>query len=302
MLKKLLVANRGEIAVRVIRAARDLGIATVAVYSDADRESLHVQIADEAVHIGPPAARKSYLNIANILKSATDSGCDSVHPGYGFLAENAGFADACAEAGLVFVGPSGDAIRTMGDKVAARSAAHAAGVPVVPGSIGRVADIDAARHILIDTGFPVMIKAADPGGMMRLCVRCNQRPAEHPRRHCAPCGRVRRRQAANKGIPPAALCPWCGEPVWGRTGLVLHKRSCPDRPAPGRAEHPSDFGPLPGRPGSAACATTAPGRWCCMTKRGSGRWPGRWRPSLRGRVRATGPTRAKGRCDERIWG
>jgi acetyl-CoA carboxylase biotin carboxylase subunit len=164
MLKKLLVANRGEIAVRVIRAARDLGIATVAVYSDADRESLHVQIADEAVHIGPPAARKSYLNIANILKAATDSGCDSVHPGYGFLAENAGFADACAEAGLVFVGPSGDAIRTMGDKVAARSAAHAAGVPVVPGSIGRVADIDAARHILIDTGFPVMIKAAAGGG------------------------------------------------------------------------------------------------------------------------------------------
>ncbi|MCA3446699.1 MAG: acetyl-CoA carboxylase biotin carboxylase subunit [Rhodobacter sp.] len=164
MLKKLLVANRGEIAVRVIRAARDLGIATVAVYSDADRESLHVQIADQAVHIGPPAARKSYLNIANILKAATDSGCDSVHPGYGFLAENAGFADACAEAGLVFVGPSGDAIRTMGDKVAARSAAHAAGVPVVPGSIGRVADIDAARHILIDTGFPVMIKAAAGGG------------------------------------------------------------------------------------------------------------------------------------------
>jgi len=164
MLKKLLVANRGEIAVRVIRAARDLGIATVAVYSDADRESLHVQIADEAVHIGPPAAKKSYLNVANILKAATDSGCDSVHPGYGFLAENAGFADACAEAGLVFVGPSGDAIRTMGDKVAARSAAHAAGVPVVPGSIGRVADIDAARHILIDTGFPVMIKAAAGGG------------------------------------------------------------------------------------------------------------------------------------------
>ena len=164
MLKKLLVANRGEIAVRVIRAARDLGIATVAVYSDADRESLHVQIADEAVHIGPPAAKKSYLNVANILKAATDSGCDSVHPGYGFLAENAGFADACAEAGLVFVGPSGDAIRTMGDKVAARFAAHAAGVPVVPGSIGRVADIDAARHILIDTGFPVMIKAAAGGG------------------------------------------------------------------------------------------------------------------------------------------
>jgi acetyl-CoA carboxylase biotin carboxylase subunit len=164
MLKKLLVANRGEIAVRVIRAARDLGIATVAVYSEADRDSLHVQIADEAVHIGPPAAKKSYLSITNILKAASDTGCDSVHPGYGFLAENADFADACAAAGLVFVGPSGDAIRTMGDKVAARSAAHAAGVPVVPGSLGRVADIDAARHILIDTGFPVMIKAAAGGG------------------------------------------------------------------------------------------------------------------------------------------
>jgi acetyl-CoA carboxylase biotin carboxylase subunit len=164
MLKKLLVANRGEIAVRVIRAARDLGIATVAVYSDADRESLHVELADEAVHIGPPAAKKSYLNVGSILKAATDTGADAVHPGYGFLAENADFADACAAAGLVFVGPTGDAIRTMGDKVAARSAAHAAGVPVVPGSSGRVADIKAARHILIDTGFPVMIKAAAGGG------------------------------------------------------------------------------------------------------------------------------------------
>jgi acetyl-CoA carboxylase biotin carboxylase subunit len=164
MLRKLLVANRGEIAVRVIRAAQDLGIATVAVYSDADRDALHAQIADEAVHLGPPAAKKSYLNQAALLKAAADTGCDSVHPGYGFLAENADFADACASAGLVFVGPSGDAIRTMGDKVAARSAAHAAGVPVVPGSMGRVGSIEEARRILIDTGFPVMIKAAAGGG------------------------------------------------------------------------------------------------------------------------------------------
>jgi acetyl-CoA carboxylase biotin carboxylase subunit len=164
MLRKLLVANRGEIAVRVIRAAQDLGIATVAVFSDADASALHVQLADEAVNIGPPAAKKSYLNQAAILKAAVEAGCDSVHPGYGFLAENAEFSDACTDAGLIFVGPSGEAIRTMGDKVAARSAAHAAGVPVVPGSTGRVADIDAARKVLIDTGFPVMIKAAAGGG------------------------------------------------------------------------------------------------------------------------------------------
>ena len=164
MLQKLLIANRGEIAVRIIRAARDLGIVTVAVYSDADATALHVQLADEAVNIGPPAAKKSYLSIVNILKAAADTGCDSIHPGYGFLAENAGFSDAVTDAGLIFVGPSGDAIRLMGDKVAARSAAHAAGVPIVPGSLGRVDGIEAARHILIDTGFPVMIKAAAGGG------------------------------------------------------------------------------------------------------------------------------------------
>ncbi len=164
MLKKLLIANRGEIAVRVIRAARDLGIQTVAVHSDADAEALHVLIADEAVNIGPPAAKKSYLNVEAILKAAADTGCDSVHPGYGFLAENAAFSDAVTAAGMVFVGPSGDAIRLMGDKVAARSAAAAAGVPVVPGSTGRVAGIEEARHILTETGFPVMIKAAAGGG------------------------------------------------------------------------------------------------------------------------------------------
>ena len=164
MLKKLLVANRGEIAVRIIRAAQDLGIATVAVYSAADAGALHVELADEAVNIGPPAAKKSYLNIEAILTAARETGCDSVHPGYGFLAENAAFSDAVTGAGLVFVGPSGDAIRMMGDKVSARSAAAAAGVPVVPGSAGRVEGLEAGREVLAETGFPVMIKAAAGGG------------------------------------------------------------------------------------------------------------------------------------------
>jgi len=164
MLKKLLVANRGEIAVRIIRAAQDLGIATVAVYSAADAAALHVELADEAVNIGPPAAKKSYLNVEAILTAARDTGCDSVHPGYGFLAENAAFSDAVTGAGLVFVGPSGDAIRMMGDKVSARSAAAAAGVPVVPGSAGRVEGLEAGREVLTETGFPVMIKAAAGGG------------------------------------------------------------------------------------------------------------------------------------------
>jgi acetyl-CoA carboxylase, biotin carboxylase subunit len=178
MLQKLLIANRGEIAVRIIRAARDLGIGTVAVYSDADTAALHVQLADEAVNIGPPAAKKSYLNVATILQAAADTGCDSVHPGYGFLAENAGFSDAVVAAGLIFVGPSGEAIRLMGDKVAARSAAHAAGVPIVPGSLGRVEGIEAARAVLTRTGFPVMIKAAAGGGGRGIRIAADLREFE----------------------------------------------------------------------------------------------------------------------------
>ena len=163
-IKKLLIANRGEIAVRIIRAARELGIRTVQVHSAADAEMLAVKMADEAVNIGPPHAAKSYLNIENILKAANETGADAVHPGYGFLAENAGFADAVEAAGLIFVGPKGDSIRVMGDKVAARVAAEAAGVPVVPGSDGRVDDPEHARHIAMAIGFPIMIKAAAGGG------------------------------------------------------------------------------------------------------------------------------------------
>ena len=164
VIQKLLIANRGEIAVRIIRAAQELGIATVQVHSAADAESLAVKMADEAVNIGPPMAAKSYLSIANILKAAADTGADAVHPGYGFLAENADFADAVEAAGLIWVGPKGSAIRVMGDKVAARVAAQSAGVPVVPGSDGRIDDPDQARALALTIGFPVMIKAAAGGG------------------------------------------------------------------------------------------------------------------------------------------
>jgi len=163
-IQKLLIANRGEIAVRIIRAARDLGIETVQAHSEADTESRAVLMADEAAVIGPPAAAKSYLNVEAILKAAKDTGADAIHPGYGFLAENAAFADAVADAGLIFVGPSGDTIRLMGDKAAARAEAKKAGVPTVPGSDGVIEDMEAAAALAEEIGFPVMIKAAAGGG------------------------------------------------------------------------------------------------------------------------------------------
>jgi acetyl-CoA carboxylase biotin carboxylase subunit len=173
-IKKLLIANRGEIAVRIIRAARELGIHTVQVHSTADTESLAVNLADEAIAIGPPQAAKSYLNIPAIIDAAKKTGADAVHPGYGFLAENADFADACAEAGLIFVGPSAAAIRMMGDKVSARVAAAKAGVPTVPGSDGRVDDLDTARAVIAKTGFPIMIKAAAGGGGRGIRIATSQ--------------------------------------------------------------------------------------------------------------------------------
>ncbi|MCB1499516.1 MAG: acetyl-CoA carboxylase biotin carboxylase subunit [Bauldia sp.] len=163
-ISKLLIANRGEIALRIIRAAREQNIATVQVHSTADADSLAVQLADEAVEIGPPSAAKSYLNIDAILAAAESTGADAIHPGYGFLAENPAFADRVAVAGLTFVGPSGATIRLMGDKVAAREVAAAAGVATVPGSEGRIDDLDAARACAAGIGFPVMIKAAAGGG------------------------------------------------------------------------------------------------------------------------------------------
>ena len=161
---KLLIANRGEIAVRIIRAAKELGLKTVAVYSDADAQSLAVRMADEAVRIGPAHATKSYLSVDAILEAAADSGAGAVHPGYGFLSENAAFAERIEAAGLVFVGPTPHAIRTMGDKAAARAAAMKAGVPTVPGSVGVVTDADTAVALAKDIGYPIMIKASAGGG------------------------------------------------------------------------------------------------------------------------------------------
>ncbi len=161
---KLLIANRGEIAVRIIRAAKELGLKTVAVYSDADAQSLAVRMADEAVRIGPAHATRSYLSVDAILEAAADSGAGAVHPGYGFLSENAAFAERIEGAGLVFVGPTPHAIRTMGDKAAARAAAMKAGVPTVPGSVGAVTDADTAVAVAKDIGYPIMIKASAGGG------------------------------------------------------------------------------------------------------------------------------------------
>lgn len=163
-IKRLLIANRGEIAVRIIRAAKAMGIHTIQAHSEADADMLAVRQADEAVCIGPAQAAQSYLNVDAVVAAAKETKADAVHPGYGFMAENAGFVRALEEAGITFVGPSADTIDRMGDKVAARQAAEAAGVPVVPGSKGRLETVDDAVSVAADLGYPVMIKAAAGGG------------------------------------------------------------------------------------------------------------------------------------------
>ncbi len=163
-IRKLLIANRGEIAVRIQRAARDLGIRTVQVASEADRDMLAARMADEVIVLGPPAASKSYLAVDRLLDALRDSGADAVHPGYGFLSENADFARAVTAMGRIFVGPDADTIERMGDKVNARQAAIAAGVPVVPGSEGRIEGLEQALSLAGEIGYPVMVKAAAGGG------------------------------------------------------------------------------------------------------------------------------------------
>lgn len=164
MLRRCLVANRGEIAVRIIRACRELGIEAVAVHSTADRDAMHVRMADQSVQIGPPQASESYLRVDRLIAAAQTTGCDAVHPGYGFLAESTELVRACAEHDLVWVGPSAEAIETMGDKAVAKDTMRAAGLPLVPGSGGRLSGPDEAATVAEEAGYPVLLKAAAGGG------------------------------------------------------------------------------------------------------------------------------------------
>lgn len=174
MIKKLLIANRGEIAVRIIRACREMGIESVSVYSEADREALHVQLADEAYCIGPTSSKDSYLNFTNIISVAILTACDAIHPGYGFLAENADFAELCRECNIIFVGPSPEAITKMGTKDIARETMREAGVPIVPGSTGIINDIDEALELVEKIQYPVIIKATAGGGGKGIRVAKNE--------------------------------------------------------------------------------------------------------------------------------
>src|SRR3981189_2282865 len=164
MFQKILVANRGEIALRVICACKELGISTVAVYSEADRNALHVRFADEAVCIGPPRSSESYLNIPQVIRAPEITAVDAIHPGYGFLSENANFAEVCEASHITFIGPSPEMLRLMGEKDRARQEMAAAGLPIIPGSPGVVPDDDSARKAAEEIGYPLIIKASEGGG------------------------------------------------------------------------------------------------------------------------------------------
>lgn len=178
MFKKILIANRGEIALRIIRTCREMGIKTVAVYSTADRESMHVKFADEAVCIGKPASSESYLNVPNIIAAAEITNADAIHPGYGFLAENARFAEICGQNGIKFIGPTPDQIRSMGDKITAKETMINAGVPVVPGGKGLLESVENAKEMANEIGYPVILKATAGGGGKGMRVVWNEEELE----------------------------------------------------------------------------------------------------------------------------
>ncbi len=179
LFSKILIANRGEIALRIIRACRELGISTVAVFSEADRYSLHVRFADEAICIGPPSSKESYLNIPRILAAAEVTSADAIHPGYGFLAENAQFAEICLTSGLQFIGPKPEMITAMGDKSLAKETMRKAGVPVVPGSDGVLKNVDDAKRLAHEIGMPVIIKASAGGGGRGMRIVRNESEVEN---------------------------------------------------------------------------------------------------------------------------
>ena len=206
MFDKILIANRGEIALRMLRAAKELGIATVAVYSTADKEAMHVKLADESVCIGPPPARDSYLNIPSLLAACEITGADAVHPGYGFLSENARFAEILDEHGIAFIGPKAEHIRIMGDKIEAKRTATRLGIPCVPGSAGAVSDDAEALRIAAEIGYPVLVKAAAGGGGRGMKVAHNAEELARRDRHRQGRGEggVRRRRGLSRKISAKA--------------------------------------------------------------------------------------------------
>ncbi len=228
MFKKILIANRGEIALRVIRACKEMGIATVAIYSKADEESLHVKLADESVCVGPAQARLSYLNVAAIMSAAELTGVDAIHPGYGFLAENADFARVCEQCNVTFIGPKPDHISKMGDKATARQIAKAAGVPILPGS-GIIQDAEEAQKIAKEIGYPVILKATAGGGGRGIQI------IYHPSQLSTAFERVRTEAAAAFGVGDCYIEKYCEHPrhieiqvVCDSHGTQLHlgERDC----------------------------------------------------------------------------
>ena len=233
MFNKVLIANRGEIAVRIIRSLRDMGIASVAVYSEEDKSSLHVQLADEAICIGPAKSKDSYLNIVNILSAATISGADAIHPGFGFLSENPRFAKMCEECKIKFIGPSHSVIDMMGDKSKAKEIMSQNNIPIIPGSDGPLKGIEEAKIIADEVGYPVLLKAASGGGGKGLRKR---QSAIHPAARSGPRGGDLRRGIVRPGgrrIHRAAGQAGRGGLWQGRQGAGPAHGPAPARPARG---------------------------------------------------------------------
>ena len=224
MFQRILVANRGEIALRIIRACRDLGIESVAVFSEADRDAPYLELADDAICIGPAVASESYLKIPRIISAAEIADVQAIHPGYGFLSENAHFADVCRECNITFIGPPAEAMRRLGNKNEARKLAQEAGVPVVPGSQGLLSNAEEALRLANEIGFPVLIKAAAGGG--------GRGTARGPQHHQPAIGPQRRPAGGRKGLQGRQRLP-------GEVSGAAAPRGNPGAGGPARQCHPS---------------------------------------------------------------